>query len=53
VPILLVEDDRDLRCFLSKAFSEEGSGVTETAYGDRACERDLDGRCSFVESAVL
>ena len=29
--ILLVEDDRDLRRFLSKAFREEGYGVTETA----------------------
>jgi len=30
VQILLVEDDRDLRRFLSKAFREEGYGVTET-----------------------
>ena len=37
--ILLVEDDRDLRRFLSKAFREEGYGVTETDSGDRALER--------------
>jgi len=35
VQILLVEDDRELRRFLSKAFREEGYGVTETDTGDR------------------
>ncbi len=39
--ILLVEDDRELRRFLSKAFREEGYGVTEADTGDRALERAL------------
>jgi DNA-binding response OmpR family regulator len=43
VQILLVEDDRDLRRFLSKAFREEGYGVVEAESGDRALERALDG----------
>jgi len=34
VQILLVEDDRELRRFLSKAFREEGYGVTEAETGD-------------------
>ncbi len=41
--ILIVEDDRDLRRFLSKAFREEGYGVTEAESGDRALERALGG----------
>jgi len=32
--ILIVEDDRDLRRFLSKAFREEGYGVVEAETGD-------------------
>src|SRR6266576_2682632 len=48
VQILLVEDDRDLRRFLSKAFREEGYGVTETDSGDRALERALEGTFSCV-----
>jgi DNA-binding response OmpR family regulator len=43
VQILLVEDDRELRRFLSKAFREEGYGVTEADTGDRALERALVG----------
>ena len=39
--ILLVEDDRELRRFLSKAFREEGYGVTEAENGDRALEKAL------------
>ncbi len=39
--ILLVEDDRDLRRFLSKAFREEGYGVVEADSGDRGLERAL------------
>jgi DNA-binding response OmpR family regulator len=42
VQILVVEDDRDLRRFLSKAFREEGYGVAEAESGDRALERALD-----------
>lgn len=41
--LLVVEDDRDLRRFLSKAFREEGYGVAEAESGDRALERALDG----------
>ncbi len=43
VQILIVEDDRDLRRFLSKAFREEGYTVTEAESGDRAIERALAG----------
>jgi two-component system OmpR family response regulator len=39
--VLLVEDDRQLRGFLRKAFREEGYAVDETASGDRALERAL------------
>ena len=53
VQILLVEDDRDLRRFLSKAFREEGYGVTETDSGDRALERALDGTFSCVVLDVM
>ena len=53
VQILLVEDDRDLRRFLSKAFREEGYGVTETDSGDRALERALEGRFSCVVLDVM
>jgi two-component system OmpR family response regulator len=41
VQILIVEDDRDLRRFLSKAFREEGYGVAEAESGDRGLERAL------------
>jgi two-component system OmpR family response regulator len=53
VQILLVEDDRDLRRFLSKAFREEGYGVVETDSGDRALERALDGRYSCIVLDVM
>ena len=53
VQILLVEDDRDLRRFLSKAFREEGYGVTETDSGDRALERALEGKFSCVVLDVM
>jgi two-component system, OmpR family, response regulator len=43
VQLLVVEDDRDLRRFLSKAFREEGYAVAETESGDRALDRALDG----------
>lgn len=51
--VLLVEDDRDLRKFLSKAFREEGYGVAETDSGDRALERALDGRYSCIVLDVM
>lgn len=53
VQILLVEDDRDLRRFLSKAFREEGYGVAETDSGDRAVERALDGTTSCIVLDVM
>ncbi len=53
VQILLVEDDRDLRRFLSKALREEGYGVTETDSGDRALERALEGSFSCLVLDVM
>ncbi len=41
--LLIVEDDRDLRRFLGKAFREEGFTVVEADSGDRAIDRGLDG----------
>jgi two-component system OmpR family response regulator len=43
VQLLLVEDDRDLRRFLAKAFREEGYAVAEADSGDSALDRGLDG----------
>ncbi|HEX4575323.1 MAG TPA: response regulator transcription factor [Gemmatimonadales bacterium] len=51
--LLLVEDDRDLRRFLSKAFREEGYGVAETESGDRALERALEGKYSCIVLDVM
>ena len=51
--ILVVEDDRDLRRFLSKAFREEGYGVAEVGSGDRALERALDGTYSCIVLDVM
>ncbi|PYO72555.1 MAG: response regulator transcription factor [Gemmatimonadetes bacterium] len=51
--ILVVEDDRDLRRFLSKAFREEGYGVVEAESGDRALERALDGAYDCVVLDVM
>ena len=51
--VLLVEDDRELRRFLSKAFREEGYGVAETDSGDRALERALDGKYSCIVLDVM
>jgi len=53
VQILVVEDDRDLRRFLSKAFREEGYGVVEAESGDRALERALDGAYDCVVLDVM
>jgi len=39
--VLLVEDDRNLRSFLRKAFREEGYAVDECDDGDRAIDRAL------------
>src|SRR3989442_13584206 len=51
--ILVVEDDRDLRRFLSKAFREEGYGVAETDSGDRALDRALDGSYNCIILDVM
>lgn len=51
--LLVVEDDRDLRRFLSKAFREEGYGVTEAGAGDRALDRALDGKYSCIILDVM
>jgi len=53
VQILLVEDDRELRRFLSKAFREEGYGVTEADTGDRALERALGGKYGCIVLDVM
>ena len=51
--ILIVEDDRDLRRFLTKAFREEGYGVAEAESGDRALERALDGSYHCIVLDVM
>jgi CheY-like chemotaxis protein len=53
VNILLVEDDRDLQRFLSKAFREEGYAVAEAESGDRALERALDGTYTRIILDVM
>jgi DNA-binding response OmpR family regulator len=53
VQLLLVEDDRDLRRFLSKAFREEGYGVAEAESGDQALERALDGAYHCIVLDVM
>jgi two-component system OmpR family response regulator len=53
VQILVVEDDRDLRRFLSKAFREEGYGVAEAESGDHALERALDGTYHCIVLDVM
>jgi DNA-binding response OmpR family regulator len=51
--LLVVEDDRDLRRFLSKAFREEGYAVAETESGDRALDRALDGSYQCIILDVM
>ena len=51
--LLLVEDDRDLRRFLAKAFREEGYGVVEADSGDQALDRALDGGHSCIILDVM
>ena len=51
--LLLVEDDRDLRRFLSKAFREEGYGVVEAESGDQALERALHGAYHCIVLDVM
>ena len=51
--VLVVEDDRDLRRFLSKALREEGYGAVEAESGDRALDRALDARYSCIILDVM
>lgn len=51
--ILIVEDDRDLRRFLSKAFREEGYGVVEAETGDGALDRALGAACDCIVLDVM
>jgi DNA-binding response OmpR family regulator len=51
--ILIVEDDRDLRQFLSKAFREEGYGVVEAETGDGALDRALGVACDCIVLDVM
>ena len=51
--ILLVEDDRNLRGFLRKAFREEGFVVEHTESGDRALERALDASYACIVLDVM
>jgi two-component system OmpR family response regulator len=53
VRLLLVEDDRNLRGFLRKAFREEGYDVYEAESGDRAVERALAGEYHCVVLDVM
>jgi two-component system, OmpR family, response regulator len=53
VQILLVEDDNDLRKFLSKAFREEGYGVVEADSGDAALARSLEGKHNCIVLDVM
>ena len=51
--ILIVEDDRELRQFLSKAFREEGYGVVEAETGDGALDRALGAACDCIVLDVM
>jgi DNA-binding response OmpR family regulator len=53
VQILLVEDERELRRFLAKAFREEGYATVEAESGDRALDRALDGSFSCIVLDVM
>jgi DNA-binding response OmpR family regulator len=53
VQLLLVEDDRDLRRFLGKAFREEGFAVVEVDSGDRGLDRGLDGTQQCIVLDVM
>jgi len=51
--VLVVEDDRDLRRFLSKALREEGYSAVEAESGDQALDRALDARFSCIILDVM
>lgn len=53
MPLLLVEDDRDLRRFLSRAFREEGYGVAESESGDEGLARALERRFTCIVLGVM
>jgi two-component system OmpR family response regulator len=51
--ILLVEDDRNLRSFLRKAFREEGYAVDYAESGDRGLDRALNGDYACIVLDVM
>jgi DNA-binding response OmpR family regulator len=51
--VLVVEDDRNLRRFLSKALREEGFGAVEAESGDRALDRALAASYSCIILDVM
>jgi two-component system OmpR family response regulator len=51
--LLLVEDDRNLRGFLRKAFREEGYAVDTAESGDQAVERALTGDYQCIVLDVM
>jgi two-component system OmpR family response regulator len=53
VRLLLVEDDRNLRGFLRKAFREEGYAVDTAESGDQAVERALAGEYECMVLDVM
>jgi two-component system, OmpR family, response regulator len=53
VRLLLVEDDRNLRGFLRKAFREEGYAVDTAESGDQAVERALTSEYQCVVLDVM
>lgn len=53
VEILIVEDDRELRRFLGKAFREEGYGVAECESGDGGAERALASTFACIVLDVM
>ena len=51
--VLVVEDDRNLRRFLSKALREEGFGTVEVESGDRALDLALGASYSCIILDVM
>ncbi len=51
--MLLVEDDRNLRGFLKRAFKEEGYAVDTAESGDRALERALEVKYGCIVLDVM
>jgi two-component system, OmpR family, response regulator len=51
--VLVVEDDRNLRRFLSKALREEGYATVEVESGDRALDHAPDASYSCIILDVM